>query len=170
MAYAVARPAAELAVQELRKLVRHRLPEHMTPHAFVLLDALPLNSNGKLDRAALAARPLESAAAADAYAAPGTPVEEELAAIFAAVVGNGRGLRVGLYDSFFDLGGHSLLATQVVSRVREAFEVEVPLRALFEAPTVAELAVVVERQVIAELAGLSDDEVEARLGQEAGLV
>ncbi|HEX5724995.1 MAG TPA: amino acid adenylation domain-containing protein, partial [Longimicrobiaceae bacterium] len=131
---------------ELRAHLRESLPEYMVPSAFVFLDALPLTPNGKLDRKALPAP--ELAPAEDRYVAPRTPVEEVLAGIWAEVL---RLERVGANDNFFELGGHSLLATRVVSRVRELFGVELPLRALFEGPTVAELAGRVEEIRRAEL-------------------
>jgi amino acid adenylation domain-containing protein len=130
----------------LRERLRQSLPEYMVPSAFVSLDALPLTPNGKLDRKALPAP--ELASAEDRYVAPRTPVEEVLAGIWAEVL---RLERVGVEESFFDLGGHSLLATRVVSRIREVFAVELPLRALFEGPTVAELAGRVEEMRRAEL-------------------
>jgi pristinamycin I synthase-3/4 len=135
----VAYVVGEAQAEALRAHVRRSLPEYMVPSAFVFLDALPLTANGKLDRKALPAP--EPASAEDRYVAPRTPVEEVLAGIWAEVL---RLERVGVEESFFNLGGHSLLATRVVSRIREVFGVEVPLRALFEGPTVAELAARVE--------------------------
>ncbi|MCP4655498.1 MAG: non-ribosomal peptide synthetase, partial [bacterium] len=124
-------------LRELRIFLRRTLPEAMVPSVFVVLEALPLLPGGKVDRGAL---PEPEVSGADAFAAPADPSEELLAEIWAVVLGRDR---VGVHDNFFELGGHSLLATQVVSRIREAFAVEVPLPRLFEAPTVAELAGVV---------------------------
>lgn len=125
--------------EELRDYLKGKLPEHMVPTAFVALDALPLTPNGKVDRKALPAP--DHARAGANYTAPQTPGEEALAEIWAAVLGVER---VGVYDNFFELGGHSLLVTQVVSRVRETLGVELPLRSLFESPTVAGLAETIE--------------------------
>jgi acyl carrier protein len=153
----VAYIVGEAEAEALRARVRQSLPEYMVPSAFVALDALPLTPNGKLDRKALPAP--EYAADTDRYVAPRTPVEEALAEIWAKML---RVERVGANDSFFELGGHSLLATRVVSRVREVFGVEVPLRALFEEPTVAEMArrVDVALEVMdAELAQVDPDEM-----------
>ncbi|HEX6910918.1 MAG TPA: amino acid adenylation domain-containing protein, partial [Longimicrobium sp.] len=129
----------DVDVDALRAHLRRGLPEYMVPASIRVLDALPLNANGKLDRRALPAP--DYAAADDRYVAPRTQVEEVLAGIWMQVL---RLERVGVRESFFEVGGHSLLATRVVSRVREVFGVELPLRALFEGPTLAELAERVE--------------------------
>ncbi|MEO6194012.1 MAG: amino acid adenylation domain-containing protein [Thermoanaerobaculia bacterium] len=135
----VAYVAGDVAAEELRRSLRERLPEYMVPAAFVKLAALPLTVNGKVDRQALPAPDGQSLDVE--YVAPRTPVEEVLAGIWAEVLGVER---VGVADHFFDLGGHSLLATRVMSRLRAAFGVEMPLRDLFEAPTVEALAARVE--------------------------
>ncbi|HEU4562015.1 MAG TPA: condensation domain-containing protein, partial [Longimicrobium sp.] len=142
----VAYVVCEANADALRAHVRRSLPEYMLPAAYVFLDALPLTPNGKLDRKALPAS--DYASAEDRYVAPRTRVEDVLAGIWAEVL---RLERVGVEESFFELGGHSLLATRIVSRVRERFGVELPLRALFEGPTVAEMAGRVDEMRRAEL-------------------
>jgi len=130
---------AGLDAHAIREHLKDRLPDYMVPSAIVVLERLPLATNGKVDRRALPAP--DFAAGREAWAAPRTPAEEILAGIFAEVL---KVPRVGAHDDFFALGGHSLLATRVIWRVREAFEVELPLRALFEGPTVSRLAERVE--------------------------
>jgi amino acid adenylation domain-containing protein len=133
-------------VPVLRAHVQERLPEYMVPSVFVVLDALPRTPNGKLDRGALPAP--EGRPDLGVPVAPRTPTEEAMAAIWAGVLGHDT---VGVEDNFFDLGGHSLLATQVVSRIRATFGVDLSLQALFEAPTVAGLALMVELLVLEEI-------------------
>src|SRR5262249_4255915 len=135
VAYAVPRGNG-LSVDELRASLRRRLPEPMIPAAFVVLAALPLTASGKLDRRALPAPLSHTTAAAGPRVAPRTPVEAVIAAVWREVLSLPA---VGVEESFFDLGGHSLLATRVVSRLRTALGVEIPVRALFEAPTIAGL-------------------------------
>ncbi|HLM69024.1 MAG TPA: amino acid adenylation domain-containing protein, partial [Longimicrobium sp.] len=126
--------------ESLRAHLRRHLPEYMVPSAFVTVDALPLTPNGKLDRKALPAP--HFVADEDAYVAPRTPTEEVLAGIWAETL---RVERIGARDGFFDVGGHSLLATRVASRVRRDLGVELPLRAIFEHPVLAELASEIDR-------------------------
>jgi len=125
----------------LRKFLLEKVPDYMVPSAFVVLDALPLTPNGKVDRKALPAPDGGSRDTGEEYLAPRTAVEETMASLWSDVLGVER---VGVHDNFFMLGGHSLLATQLVSRIRETFEVELPLRKVFETPTVASLAEAVE--------------------------
>ncbi|MCP4659333.1 MAG: AMP-binding protein, partial [bacterium] len=140
-AFVVARVEPAPAAAELRRHLLATLPDYMVPAVFVPLDSLPLTPNGKVDRAALARRALPAAewAAGEkaGYVAPRTPVEETLVEIWAELLGVRE---VGVHDDFFELGGHSLLATQLVSRVRDVFRVELPLRAVFESPRVAGMA------------------------------
>ncbi|MFL6286496.1 MAG: amino acid adenylation domain-containing protein, partial [Pyrinomonadaceae bacterium] len=127
----------ELSAGELRAHLKERLPEYMMPQAFVLLPELPLTGNGKVDRRALPAPDSSMASSTGSYVEPRDAVEVALCAAWAEVL---KVERVGVEDNFFDLGGHSLLATQVVSRVRQLMGVEMPLRLMFEEPTVAALA------------------------------
>jgi amino acid adenylation domain-containing protein len=137
VAYTVAAAGEPAAPAGLRAWLRERLPEYMVPAAFVALDTLPLTPNGKVDRRALPAPAADGFEAGDGHVPPRTATEEAVAASWAEVLGRER---VGARDHFFELGGHSLLATQVVSRLRSRFGVELPVRALFEAPTVEGLA------------------------------
>jgi acyl-coenzyme A synthetase/AMP-(fatty) acid ligase len=130
-----------LTAPVLRETLKARLPQYMVPSAFVVLDKLPLTANGKIDRQGLAALPLAPAAPSGRYAAPRTPTEETLAAIW------GRLLNVeavGIDDDVFDLGAHSLLAMKALTQIRDAFQVNLVLRNLFEQPTIAGLAPVID--------------------------
>ncbi|MCP4664329.1 MAG: non-ribosomal peptide synthetase, partial [bacterium] len=128
---------------QMGSYLRSKLPDYMVPTALVELESMPLTPNGKVDRAALGRRAVPQGIGPEETATPRTPTEELVAGMWCEVVAVDR---VGIGDNFFDLGGHSLLATQVISRVREAFGVEIALHALFDGPTVAELAVAIERQ------------------------
>ncbi|MCW5315483.1 amino acid adenylation domain-containing protein [Nostoc sp. KVJ3] len=136
VAYIVPQPEQTISISEVRNFLKEKLPEYMVPSAIVILEALPLSPNRKLDRRALPAPDFHSQLS-DRYVAPRNPIEEILSLIWAQVL---KVERVGIHDNFFELGGHSLLATQLVSRVRTSLKVELPLRNLFAAPTVAELS------------------------------
>ena len=126
---------------EWREQLRRRLPHYMVPAAFVELDRMPLTPNGKVDRRALPAPGQTTTVGGDGYVAPRTAVEQTLALMWGELL---RVEKVGIHDDFFDSGGHSLLAAQLSTRLRVAFKVELPLRKLFEAPTICQLARLIE--------------------------
>nr|WSZ19204.1 amino acid adenylation domain-containing protein [Streptomyces canus] len=136
-AYCVPRAGRDLDVSALRAWCARTLPEYMVPSAFVVLDRLPLTANKKVDRKALPAPEDERLELARGYIAPRTPVEEQLARVWADVLGVDR---VGIHDNFFSLGGHSLLAMRVVNGLANKVQMDVPVRDLFAHPTVAGLA------------------------------
>ncbi|HEU0079263.1 MAG TPA: phosphopantetheine-binding protein, partial [Longimicrobiaceae bacterium] len=152
---------------DLRAWLRERLPDYMVPSLFVPLETLPLTSNGKVDRAALPAPEGGRAGVEAEFVEPRTAVEEALAAVWAETL---HVERVGVHDNFFELGGHSILATQLVVAVRSTLQAEVPVRVLFEHPTVAELAAAIvardpvpgqtERvaEILRLIGSMSDDE------------
>ncbi|WP_202223231.1 non-ribosomal peptide synthetase, partial [Okeania sp. KiyG1] len=135
LAYIVIDEHESIATSQLRKFMKSKLPEYMIPSAFITLDRLPLTPNGKVNRKALP-EPDETITREHEYVAPRTPVEEIIANIFSDILGVQN---VGISDNFFELGGHSLLATQLISRLKVALEVEVPLSCVFESPTVGQL-------------------------------
>ncbi len=158
VAYVVANAQPAPSASELHGFLKDKLPEYMLPSTFVLLEALPLTLNGKVDRKALPEPDYTRSELEGAYAAPRTSQEETLARIWAGVLGLER---VSIRDDFFKLGGDSLLAAQAISRICDAFEVELPLRTLFERTTIAGLAVpVAEAVLMAEIEKLSNDEVQ----------
>ena len=176
VAYVVPNHELKPSRSELHTFLNQRLPDYMVPSVFVVLDKLPLTQTGKLDRRALPAPDQIRSDLEGAFVAPRSPVEEVLAGIWAKVLGLDQ---VGIHDNFFELGGHSLLATQVISRVRKTFQVEVPLRTLFEMPTIEEFAeVIIQSQakgaeqedlscMLAELESISDEEARQRLAYES---
>ncbi|HSF39094.1 MAG TPA: amino acid adenylation domain-containing protein, partial [Thermoanaerobaculia bacterium] len=157
VAYAVLRE--ELPPESLRDFVRERVPSHLVPAAFVMLDALPRTAQGKVDRAALPAPALSHGSG---FVPPRTPLEALVAEIWAAVLGVER---VGVDDSFWSLGGHSLLATRISSRLLDALGIEMPLQALFEHPTLAGFAAAVGRRMLDG----RDEEVQSFLAEIDGL-
>lgn len=171
VAYVVLSEEQACSANELRSFLKQKLPEYMIPSAFVFLDTLPLTPNGKVDRKALPVPDSSRAGLEESYVPPRTVVEEIIAGIWGEVL---KVEKVGIHDNFFELGGHSLLATQVMSRLREALQVDLPLRTLFEVPTVAELALNIEQgnpgigelhelACLAEVEALSEEETEREL-------
>jgi amino acid adenylation domain-containing protein len=174
VAYVVLNDECATPADELRRGIKEKLPSYMIPSAFVVLEAMPLTPNGKIDRKALPEPDQTRPDIEGAFVAPRTPIEEMIADIWSQVL---KLEKVGIHDKFFSLGGHSLLATQVAQHVRETFNVSLPLRLFFETPTVADLAdYVVRSQVLeaddatlsaalAELSQLSPEEMESLTGQ-----
>jgi acyl carrier protein len=149
-AYVVARRGVQTTYQELQQHLRKHLPDYMVPTAFLFLESLPLTLNGKVNRKALPAPDPGQLRQGDEFIAPETDLQEQLAAIWMELL---HLPQVSIHQDFFALGGNSLLATRLMMRIQSVFLVEVPLRELFEAPTVAELALVIERlqdEVIAQ--------------------
>ncbi|NJR39398.1 MAG: amino acid adenylation domain-containing protein [Leptolyngbyaceae cyanobacterium CSU_1_4] len=136
IAYVVPKASEILVERDLKSFLKAKLPAYMVPVAFVGLETLPLTVNGKIDQKALPP-PHLIAARETVLAAPATSLEVSLIELWTQLLGRKQ---VGIHDNFFDLGGHSLLATQMISRIRDRFQVELPLRSLFEAPTIAQLA------------------------------
>ena len=143
VAYIVARAGQTEVPADIREFLRGKLPQYMIPSWFVLLKEMPLTANGKIDRKALP-EPVQTMAGADAelMLRPGTPTEEIVRGIWMEVLGLKQ---IGLRQDFFQLGGHSLLATQVISRLNKVRQIDLPVIAIFEAPTISQLATVVER-------------------------
>jgi amino acid adenylation domain-containing protein len=169
IAYVVASKEADATATELRRYLSDKLPEYLVPGIYVFLDALPLTASGKLDRRALQALTMARTACRESSVIPDGPLEQILAGIWSEVL---KINPVGRHDNFFELGGDSLLSLQVLSRIRATFEVDLPLRILFDSPTVASLAEALRRltdtadrvaETALSLAELSDAEVEALL-------
>lgn len=160
VAYIVAEPGAAVTSSQLRTELQRQLPAYMLPAEFVLLAELPLTASGKVDRALLPAPSAENALSDTAFVAFRNAVEERMAAIVSGLLGMSR---VSVEDNFFMLGGHSLLGTQLIGRVRDAFRVELSLRSVFDAPTIAQLSAEVEKLLIAQIESLSEAEVQLLL-------
>ncbi len=149
------RPVPEAG--ELRAFLKNTLPEFMLPSRFLLLDNFPMTPNGKIDRKALPAPDKARPELEPNFAPPVGELENMLAAIWCELLNLEK---VGRCSNFFELGGHSLMVTQMISRIRDALEMEVPMRTIFEAPTIAALAQAIEQMLIEEINRLSDEEVE----------
>ncbi len=175
VAYVVTDQQKPLTISDLRSFLKEKLPDYMVPSAFVMLDALPLLPNGKLDRKALPVPDKSRPTLDTLFVAARTPVEKDLATIWAEVLSLDQ---VGINDKFFDLGGHSLRAVQVISRVINAFKLELPIKFLLESPTIADMTVVITQnmankageeelsRMLAELESITDKEAQRRLEDE----
>jgi acyl-CoA synthetase (AMP-forming)/AMP-acid ligase II/acyl carrier protein len=159
-AYLVCQPGAEPSVADLRSELRTVLPEYMVPSLWTMLDQLPVTSSGKLDRKAL---PAPTQPTVDIGVPPRNPTEQVITEIWQQVLDRNE---IGVQDDFFALGGHSLLATRVLAQLRATFAIDLPLRRLFEATTVAELAGVITTAVEEDIAQLSDAQVAELLSRE----
>ena len=157
MACVVPAQGAPRDAQALRTHLAATLPEYMVPSDFVWLTAMPVTPSGKMDRAALRETLMAAAPRVALGSAPRNDLEQALAGIVAELLELGA---VGIDEDFFLLGGHSLLGAQVITRINDRFGVELPLRDLFENPTVAGIAAAVERMLVAQLDGISDEEAE----------
>jgi acyl carrier protein len=147
-------------ISELRDFLAKELPDYMLPATFVSLDALPVGPSGKVGRFALPAPSDENILREETFLSPRTPAEQRVAAIVESLLGLER---VGIKDNFFYLGGNSLFGTQVIARLRDAFNVDVPLLRLFDHPTVADLASEVERLMVEKLDAMSEEEAQRLL-------
>jgi acyl carrier protein len=179
VAYFVSESRNISATQEIRAFLRTKLPEYMVPTHFINLNEMPLTPSGKIDRKALPKPKFDREDLQTHFIAPRNEIEKRLAEIVAELLEIDK---VGVMDNFFDLGGHSLLATQFMSRMKTTFQMEIPLRQIFESPTIAEMAVIIEQygdagersadekiekmgrgdkdlnQLLEQMAGLSDEE------------
>jgi amino acid adenylation domain-containing protein len=160
VAYIVPAASSQPTRAELRDFLRGLVPEYMIPAVFVLLESLPWTANGKVDRDMLPVPNASNILRDEPCAAARTLVEKRIAGILANLLALEQ---VGVNDNFFLLGGHSLLGTQVIARVRDTFGVELSLRSLFEAPTVAELSTEVERLLLAKVEAMSEEEAQRML-------
>jgi amino acid adenylation domain-containing protein len=164
VAYIVPVPGAEFTATSLREMLGEYLPDYMIPSTFVVMSALPVTANGKVDRAALPVPDSTNTLLDEVVAAPETPAEIRVAHIVTTLLNLES---VGIDDNFFMLGGHSLLGTQIIAQIAETFGVELPLRSLFEAPTIRLLASEIEQRIIARLESMSEEEVLRLLAENA---
>ena len=162
LAYVVADGREVLGANELRTLLRAQLPDYMVPVAFIRMEELPVNANGKLDREALPEPSADNTLGDEEFVAPRTPLERRVTAIIASLLGLQR---VSVTENFFLIGGHSLLGTQLIARLRDTFGIELSLRSIFDLPTPAQLAQEVERLMVARLDAMSADEIHRALHQ-----
>ena len=143
VSYVVSQESIKPSPGDLRNYLKKVLPEYMIPSIFVHIDSVPLTAHGKIDRSALPAPDWTQMGSLDTFVPPRNPIEKYVSDMIEEILSRGR---VGIYENFFEMGGHSLHATQIMSRIRERFKVELPIRTMFESPTVAELAAKIEEE------------------------
>jgi amino acid adenylation domain-containing protein len=159
-AYIAMRNGTTPSAAEMREFLKTSLPDYMLPSIFAKIDRLPLTANGKVDRAQLPEPTIENTLRDEDFIAPGTPIEIRLAKILCSLLNLSE---VSINDNFFLLGGHSLLGTQLIAKIRSAFGVNMALRTLFDAPSIAELSSEIERLIFARVEDMSEEEVQALL-------
>jgi amino acid adenylation domain-containing protein len=161
VAYIVLNPDAQPKAAELSSFLAKELPQYMVPAVFVRLEVLPLTQNGKVDRAALHPPDAENTLWDEEFIAPRTSIEERLAVMLSSLLGLEQ---VSVNDNFFMLGGHSLLGTQLIAQIRGTFGVEMALRTLFDAPTIEQLSLEIERLIMAKIEAMTEEEAQRLLG------
>jgi acyl carrier protein len=180
VAFVVPEDKQSPAASELKTFLMANLPDFMVPSVILIIDAVPITPGGKIDHGSLiSSLALSQSDPNEALILPRTPIEKKLAEIWAMILGIEQ---IGIHSNFFELGGHSLLATQVISRIREVFQLGIPVRSLFTSPSIAGLAAIIEQkqldetgseklvEMLTDLDQLSDEEVEALLASEEEIV
>ena len=155
LAYIVPAANAHLSADELQKFLAQQLPDYMVPTAFLTIASLPMTAHGKVDRAALPKATSENILRDQGLESPQSDIERWLASFLATLLGNAR---VSRDDNFFNLGGHSLMGAQLIARVKQTFDVELPLRSLFDHPTIREISYEIDTLLQAKLNAMSDEE------------
>jgi phosphopantetheine binding protein/AMP-binding enzyme len=162
IAYVVVSSESKLTATQLQTFLKARLPDYMIPANFVRVDSLPVNSNGKVDRASLPAPSASNSLQDDDLVVPGSSVERAVAEILSGLLKVGQ---IGANANFFMIGGHSLLGTQLIARARDTFGVHLTLRNLFDNPTVAGIAKEIERLIQANIDSMTEEELQYALNE-----
>jgi surfactin family lipopeptide synthetase A len=152
----VTREGEGASAAEIKGRLKERIPEYMMPWVIVMMEEMPLNANGKIDRSALPPVDLARTLDEETYVAPRNPIESIIGSLWSEVL---KVEQIGVSDNFFELGGHSVLAAMLISRLRQLFHLEMPLRRLFEAPTLADFSDMVIRNLLSEEDELSRERI-----------
>jgi acyl carrier protein len=165
-AYVVPASAEPAKSGDLRRFLSDYLPDHMLPSTFVVVPELPRSAHGKVDRSALPEPTVSSIQGEDSFAAPQSPIEKHLAGFLSSLLSVDR---VGREDNFFILGGHSLMGAQLIAKIQDSFGVELPLRSLFEEPTIRGMSEEIERLIYAKVSAMSEEEAQQLLASSGKL-